>query len=170
MNHVRIGEDPARPLTRETPYLARTVAVVRTRRDIGQCRHCFGECHRGSQLVMAERLGRRQIQRPRAWIRFQGRQYRQLVGQRLSRCGASAEHDVPSVVCEIGGRELMRPQRLNTAINERPHHIWVRPLRPRLRPALACGQVCDVPQGLLVRIRAFDRTGKQCAAEFRPRI
>ena len=75
-----------------------------------------------------------------------------------------------AVVREIGGRELMRPQRLDTAINERPHHIWVGPLRPRLGPALTWWQVCDVAQRLLVWIGAVDRAGEQRAAEIRPRI
>jgi hypothetical protein len=75
-----------------------------------------------------------------------------------------------SVAREIGGRELMRPQCLDAAINERPHHIWVGPWWPRLRPALTRGQVCDVPQGLFVGIGAFDRAGQQRAAEIRPRI
>ncbi len=61
VNHVGIGEDPPRSLTREAPNLARAVAVVRTRRDIAQRGNGIGQRHRGAQLVVAERLGRRQI-------------------------------------------------------------------------------------------------------------
>jgi len=77
---------------------------------------------------------------------------------------------VTTAVREIGGRELMRPQRLDTAINERSHHIWVSPLWPRLGPALTWRQVCYVPQRLLVWIRAVDCASEQRAAEIRPRI
>src|SRR6202008_2746279 len=117
-------------------HLAGTVAVVGTRCDSSRRRYSLGKRDRRPQLVMTQRLGRRQIQGPRSRIRFQGRQYRQLVGQRLAGRGTSAEHDVTAVAREIGGRELMRPRGLDTAINKRPHHIWVGPLRPVLWPAL----------------------------------
>jgi hypothetical protein len=63
----------------------------------------------------------------------------------------------------------MRPHRLDTVINERPHDIWVSPQRPSLWPALTCWQVRDVPHWLLVWISAVDRAGEQRAAEIRPR-
>jgi hypothetical protein len=75
-----------------------------------------------------------------------------------------------AIVREIGGCELMGPQRLDTAINERPHHIWVGPPRPGLGPALTCRKVRDVAQRMFVWIRAIDRAGEQRAAEIRPRI
>src|SRR4029077_18943441 len=106
------------------------------------------------QLVVAERLGRRQIQGARPRIRFQGRQYRQLVGPPRARRGTSAEHYVTAVAREIGGRELMRPGGRDTVINKRPHYIWVGPLRPGLWPAVPRWQGCDVAQRLLVGVRA----------------
>jgi hypothetical protein len=168
VNHVRIGENPSRSLAREPPHFAGAVAVVRTRGDIRQ-RHGFCERHRGSQLVVTERLGGGQIQCPRTRILFQGRQYRQLVRQGLTRCSAGAQHDVTAVVGQIRGRELMRPQPLDTPIKERPHHIWVGPLRPRPGSALTRRQVRDMAQRLFVWIRAVDHAGEELAAEIRPR-
>jgi hypothetical protein len=77
---------------------------------------------------------------------------------------------VPAVVREIGGGELMRPHRLDAAITERPHHIWIRPLRPPLGSSLSGRQICDVAQRVFIGIGAFERAGKQLAAEIRPRI
>jgi hypothetical protein len=77
---------------------------------------------------------------------------------------------VTAVVGEIGGRELMRPQGLDAAIMERPHHIWVGPSWPSLGAPLTRRKVRDVAQRLLVWIRAVDHTGEQGTAEIRPRI
>ena len=93
--------------------------------------HRRGQRVRGAQLVVAERLGRRQVQRPGPRIGCQRREDRQLVGQRFARRGAGADHDVTAVVGEVGGRDLMRPRRVDTALGEAPHHIWVGPVRPR---------------------------------------
>jgi hypothetical protein len=77
---------------------------------------------------------------------------------------------MPAVVREIGGGELMRPHRLDAAIMERPHHIWIRPLRPPLRSSLSGRHIRDVAQWVFIGVRAFERAGKQLAAEIRPRI
>jgi hypothetical protein len=74
---------------------------------------------------------------------------------------------VPSVAREVGSGNLVRPRGFDTAINERPHHIWVGPLRPGLRASLLCGQIGDVAQWLFVGISTFHRAGKQFAAEIR---
>ena len=77
---------------------------------------------------------------------------------------------MPAVVREIGGGELVRPHRLDAAIMERPHHIWIRPLRPPLGSSLSGRQICDMAQWVFSRVGAFERAGKQLAAEIRPRI
>ena len=66
--------------------------------------HRRGQRVRGAQLVVAERLGGRQVERPCARIGGQRRQDRQLVGQRLARGRSGADHDVAPVVREVGGR------------------------------------------------------------------
>ena len=75
-----------------------------------------------------------------------------------------------AVVRKIRRRELMRPRRLDAAINKRPHHIWVGPPRPGLRASLPRRQIRDMAHRVFVRIGAFDRASKQLAAEIRPPI
>ena len=112
--------------------------------------HRVGERTRGAQLVVAERLGRRQVQRPGARIRSQRRQYRQLVGQRLARRGAGAQHDVAAVMGEIGRRELMRPRRVT------PRSWNARTTSGSAQCGHACGrgpprrQISDVAQRMFV--------------------
>jgi hypothetical protein len=64
----------------------------------------------------------------------------------------------------------MRPHRLDASIMERPHHIWIRPLRPPLESPFSGRQIGDVEQRVFIGIGAFERAGKQLAAEIRPRI
>ncbi|BBY94274.1 hypothetical protein MGALJ_39430 [Mycobacterium gallinarum] len=73
-------------------------------------------------------------------------------------------------VREVGSGELMRPRRLDTAINERLHHIWVGPLRPAVVIALSWGQIGDmtqriVPAGSGPSNGTVDRASEQLAAE-----
>ena len=74
-----------------------------------------------------------------------------------------------AAVSEVGRLDLMRPRRGDTPIIERPHHIRVGPVRPRLRAGLPGRQIRDMAQRILVRIGAFDRAGEQLAAEIRHR-
>jgi hypothetical protein len=77
---------------------------------------------------------------------------------------------MPAEVREIGGSELMRPHRFDAAIMERPHDISIRPLRPWLQSSLSWREIRDVAQRVFVWVGAFERAGKQLAAEIRPRI
>ena len=139
VNHVGVGEDPPRPFPGEASHFGWAVAVIRARCDVAQRRHRFGERDRSAQLVVAERLGGRQIENPGARISLQRRQYGQLVGHRLAGGRSGAQYDVASGVREVGGGDLMRPRRLDAAINKRLHHIWIGPLRPRVIGVRAAG-------------------------------
>jgi len=77
---------------------------------------------------------------------------------------------VASRVHEVGGGELMRPRRLDAAINKRLHHIWIGPLRPVHSASAARGEIGDMPQWVVpTGTGAVDRARKQLAAEIKLR-
>lgn len=61
----------------------------------------------GAQLVVAERLRRRQIQRTRPGVGCQRVEHGKLIGQRLSRRRAGAYHHVAAGVRQLGGLSLV---------------------------------------------------------------
>ena len=67
---------------------------------------------------------------------------------------------------EVGRGELMRPRRLDAAINKRLHHIWIGPLGPGMPASRARRQIGDMTQWVLsIGTGAVDRASEQLAAE-----
>ena len=168
VNHVRVGEDPPRPFPGESPHLAGAVAVVGARCDVAAAGRTasVSACAVRSWSWPSALVGDRYSARgPR--IGRQRRQDRQLIGQRLARRRAGAQHHVAAVVREIGRLDLMRPRRGDAAI-----------MNARTTSGSAqCGQACGRPcrggrsatwrSGCLVGVGALDRAGEQLAAEIR---
>jgi hypothetical protein len=78
VNHVRVGEQPARALPREATNLGRGVTVVGTRCDITQARYRCRQLVGRPELVMTERLRRGEVEDPGPGVTCQGIHDRQL--------------------------------------------------------------------------------------------
>ena len=107
VDHVGVGEDPARPLPRETTHLGGAVAVVGRRRDVTQPGDRRSQRVRCAQLVVAKRFRGRDVERPGTWIGRQRIEDGKLVGQRLTRCRASADYYVAPGVGQVCSLNLM---------------------------------------------------------------
>jgi hypothetical protein len=94
VEHVRVCHDHLARGPDGRPDGCRSVAVVRGGRDIQFRRP--GEGGELCDLVMAERLGREQEERPGRRIVRDGLQDRERVAQRLARCGRRDDDDVIS--------------------------------------------------------------------------
>jgi hypothetical protein len=156
MNHVRIGEDPARVRAHPVALLHRGVPVETRRAHIRQVE--FSHC---AQLVGAKSFGRRQVQRRAPAVGSEGGQHGQLVGQRLSRGGTGGQHHVAAVPHVFGGFDLMRPWLSQTARLERRHDLRRRPRRPLRVPGFSLRQVFRVGQRVLISRNTGEYTGKQ---------
>ncbi len=88
------------------------------------------------ELVLGERLGRREVEHGRAALVARAAcgadrgQRGQLVGQALAGGGAGREHDVLALVGGLGGDRLVLPRALDPAGPERRDHVGVGPGRP----------------------------------------
>ncbi|GLD43155.1 hypothetical protein Mkiyose1665_36550 [Mycobacterium kiyosense] len=145
VDHVGIGKQPPRPFPGEAAHFGGAVAVIGGGRHVGE----FSTGDQGmcrAQLVVAQRLGRRQVQHPGARVACQRGQHRQLVGQGLARRGAGADHHVAAGVPEFGRLQLMGPGGSDAAIGERANDPGRNPVRPITRPARPGRQLGDVAQ------------------------
>ena len=137
VDHVGVGEDPARPFAGEAAHLGRAVAVVGRRRDVAAARSprrsAPARCAAGRGRVPWSATGT--APGPARSVASVD-QDRQLIGQRLARRGAGAEHHVAAAVGEVGGRRLMRPRRGDAAIVER------RTTSGSAQCGHACGRAC----------------------------
>ena len=167
VDHVGVGKQPSGAFAGKAAHLGGTVAVVGGGRDVMQSRNGRGERVRGAQLVVTERLGRRQVQHPGPRVGRQRVEDRELIGQRLARRGAGADHHVTAGVGQLRGRCLVRPRAADSAVGKRANHVGLGPPRPTVRPAAPGWQLGDMAQRMLARRGAGERDGKQVAAETR---
>ena len=105
VDHVGVGEHPARALAGQPAYLACAVAVVGRWRHIGQPSYCCAQRVRGPQLVVTKGFGRRDVQRASARIGRQRSEDGELVGHRFPGRGAGTDDDVTAGVRQIRGLE-----------------------------------------------------------------
>ena len=141
VQHVGIAEQPPPVLAGPVALGERGVAVV------GRGAHAREvERRERPQLVRGKRLGGREVQGRGAPVRGEGRQHRQLVGQRLPRRRAGRHHDVPSGVRQAGGPRLVAPGLPHAPLDEGRAHLGGHPLRPVDGASGPGRQVDGVPQ------------------------
>jgi hypothetical protein len=131
VQHVRVREDHVRLAADLGALLARRVAVVDRGPHAGHA-----ERRERARLVLRERLGRVEVERPRVAVAAQRVERRQLEAERLAarRAGGDDGRARPGRVQRLG---LMRPEPLDAARLERSDHRGVQRLRERDRPRLA---------------------------------
>ncbi len=130
VQHVGIGEDPARVPARPLPDLGGGVSVVGARAHARQCVDVRGQFGDRAQLVGTEGLRGRQVQGGGLRVVGQRAQDGQLVGDRLARRGAGGHHHVFPAGRDVGGSRLVVPGTLDTLFAEGPDDVLVCPLRP----------------------------------------
>ena len=149
VQHVGVGQDVLGVVARPGALVAAAVAVVGGDPDV--------EAERGEpgQLVLGERLGRRQVERGRpalaartAALERRG-QRGELVGQRLAGRGAGGEHDVLPGVRRVGRGRLVLPRLVDAAGPERVDDRGRRPGRPRCAASGPGGQPLEVGEPAL---------------------
>ena len=149
VQHVGVGEDVLGVVAGPLALVAAAVAVVGGDPDV--------EAERGEpgELVLGQRLGRREVERGGAALaarpaRGQRRgQRRQLVGERLARGGAGGEDDVLPGVRRVGRHGLVPPGLDHPAGAVGRDHRRVGPVRPRRGAGRSGGQPLEVGQPAL---------------------
>ena len=102
------------------------VVGVRLERDLGG----LGQRPQLDQLVGRQRLGGEQVERPRRIVARDGVDDRQVVAERLARCGGRDDADVAAGADRLDGLRLVRVQRLHAAAAQRGDEPRIEALRP----------------------------------------
>ncbi len=143
IQHVRISQYERRVSPNPVALGGRRVAVVSSGTHPGQI-----ECTNRTELVVRQRLGRSEVQRPGRWSGQQTAEHRHEVSQRLARSGARRQHDAASAVRMLGGERLMNPWRVNPRGPQPCDQYRIhprRPGRPHTGPSRDVLHVCDTP-------------------------
>ena len=106
VQHVGIGEHPARGITDVAAGVDRCVAVVRRGLNI---------VANGSELVRTQGLRGRDVQRAGGGVVQQRRNHRQLVRQRLARGGTRGQHHMFAVPRALRSLRLMLIELIDVA-------------------------------------------------------
>ena len=131
MDHVRVAQHHVRPSADRPPRILRRVPVVCEHADLelGPVRQLVRELMKLGELILRERLGRKQIQRTRRWIPQHRAEDGRVVAERFARSGRRGDDDVApgEGVLDRGG--LMRVGLIDAAGGQ---HVPKRSDRARL--------------------------------------
>ncbi len=124
--HVRVGDHDLAGLAHHGADGRRRVPVVHRGREVhlGQ----GGQVAELGQLVLAQGLGGEQVERPSGRVVGDRLQDRQVVAERLARCGGRDDGDVLAVVQRIERLALVAVERGDAATLEGPHQAPVEPV------------------------------------------
>ena len=116
-----LREDDVRARSNRPARVLRRVAVVREHADVGLGRlvHVADELVQLGELVLRERLGRKQIQGAARRVRQDRVQRGRVVAQRLARRGRRRHDEVAAGERELEGRGLVRVELCDAARFER---------------------------------------------------
>ena len=157
VEHVRVGDHDLARAANDRSNGRRRIAVVDAGSDLQLRRR--GEPPEGCQLVLAERLGREQVERAGRWILCDGVQDRQVIAQRFARCGGRDNDDVLAALQGVERVGLVGVEHLDALPVERSHQALVEPIRKRRRDSLALRQDTvrhDAFSNVLVAQQAFE--------------
>jgi len=133
VQHVGVGQHEVVATADRRPLLARRVAVVDRLAQPGRAQR-----RQLARLVLRQRLGRVEVERPPLGIARDPVEHRQVEGEALARSGAAGDR-------QVGGRRhlqrvaLVRVEALDPGAAERLDQPGVEPPRHRHRPRRALG-------------------------------
>ncbi len=124
--HVRVGDHDLAGLADDGPDGCRGVAVVDGRREVHVRQR--GEVAELRQLVLAEGLGGEQVERAGCRVLGDGLQDRQVVAERLARCGGRHDGHVPARAQRLQRLRLVAVQGADAASLQGLHEAIVQPV------------------------------------------
>ena len=129
VEHVRVGDDDLAGGAHDRADVRRRVPVVgvRLEADLGR----IGQRAQLDQLVGGKRLGGEEVERAGGGVRGDGVEDRQVVAERLARCGRRDDDDVPAGARGRVGRGLVCVQRVDPTRTQGGHDPRVDRFRPR---------------------------------------
>ena len=116
VQHVGVGQHEVGASAHRAPRVLRRVAVVREHPHVGQG---LGELVQLRELVLGERLGRKQVEDARLGLLDQGLQDGQVVAERLARGRRRHDDDVFPLGHDLDRARLVRVELLHAATLER---------------------------------------------------
>jgi hypothetical protein len=114
VEHVRVRQHEVRPAADLASSLGRRVPVVDRRADRGHA-----ELAERARLVLRERLGRVEVERPRVPVGGERVEHRQVERERLARRGAGRDDHVAAALRRPRTRGLVRVELVDLAPRER---------------------------------------------------
>ena len=127
MEHVRVGRDDLAGAPDRRPDRSRRVAVVGRCRDVHA--GCRGELGELGDLVLRERLGGEEQERPGGRVLRDGLKDRQGIAQGLARRGRRDDDDVLARPGPLDGFRLVDVRTLDAARREAGHDPRIEPVR-----------------------------------------
>ena len=115
----------------------------------------FGQLVQLGELILRERLGRKQIQRARRRIRQDRLKHRRVVAERLARRRRRRHDDVAAGEGVLDGRGLMRVELVDAASGERCAQPRVERVGQRRKLCGLGGQTADRRHPAVGRIRTI---------------
>ena len=164
MQHVGIGEGDVRPRANGSARVGRRVAIVGVHADVvgalgadqGRERVQLGH------LILRERLGRKEVQRPRGRILQDGVEHRQVVAERLARGRGCGDDDVLAGRHALIRLGLVAIELAHAAPFERGLQARIEPLGIRLELGLHRREPPHRRDDAVGRVGALQpRTGRQ---------
>ena len=110
VQHVGVAEHHVRTRADRTARILGCVAVVREDADLhtGRAVDVLAELVQLGELVLCQRFGRKQVERPRRGVLQDAAQHRGVVAQGLPRCRGCSDDDVAARQRVFEGSRLMR--------------------------------------------------------------
>ena len=101
VEHVGVGEHEVGPRAHRASRVLRRVPVVGVHAHVGQR---LGQLHQLGQLVLGQRLGRKQVEDARLGLLHEGLEHRQVVAERLARRGRRDHDEILALGDRLEGR------------------------------------------------------------------
>ncbi len=122
VEHVGVRQDEVRARAHRAPRVLRRVAVVGEHPHLGQLP---GERLQLGQLILGERLRRKEVEDARVRLMHERLERRQVVAERLARRGRRDDDDVLPLRDQIPRARLVRIELVDTPRAERVADAWV---------------------------------------------
>ena len=114
VQHIGVGYDDMPGLANLAPDLCRSITIKGERVDFEF--EILDDAVQLEHLILRQRLGREEVQRPRLRFRDCPRQYRQVVAKRLARCCRCNDGYILATLNRIEDLRLMTIEFVNTAL------------------------------------------------------
>ena len=128
VEHVRVADDDMPGQPHRSPGAAGRIAVVGERLDVHPQR--LDETVQLAVLVLTERFGREEVERPAGVIVEDGLEHRHVVAERLPGRRCRHHDDIAAVQDRLNGRRLMGIRAADAAARQRRREPWIEARRP----------------------------------------